>query len=29
MLRAKGYRVRRLEDGLPEWNAASLPIEAC
>lgn len=27
MLRAKGFRVRRLEDGLPEWKAASLPIE--
>ena len=26
LLRAKGYRVRRLEDGLPEWKAASLPI---
>lgn len=26
MLRAKGYRVRRLEDGLPEWRAASLPV---
>lgn len=27
-LRARGYRVRRLEDGYPEWKAASLPIEA-
>lgn len=27
MLRAKGYRVRRLQDGLPEWKAASLPVE--
>lgn len=26
MLRAKGYRARRLEDGLPEWKAASLPV---
>lgn len=26
MLRAKGYRVRRLEDGLPEWKAANLPV---
>lgn len=26
MLRAKGFRVRRLEDGLPEWKAASLPV---
>lgn len=27
-LRAKGYRVRRLEDGFPEWKAAGLEIEA-
>jgi rhodanese-related sulfurtransferase/DNA-binding HxlR family transcriptional regulator len=27
-LRARGYRVRRLEDGYPEWKAAGLPIEA-
>lgn len=27
-LRAKGYRVRRLEDGFPEWKAAGLKIEA-
>lgn len=27
LLRAKGFRVRRLEDGLPEWKAASLPVE--
>jgi rhodanese-related sulfurtransferase len=26
-LRARGYRVRRLEDGYPEWKAAGLPIE--
>lgn len=26
-LRACGYRVRRLEDGYPEWKAAGLPIE--
>jgi ArsR family transcriptional regulator len=26
-LRARGYRARRLEDGLPEWRAAGLPIE--
>ena len=26
-LRAKGYRVRRLEDGFPEWKAAGLPVE--
>lgn len=28
ILSAKGYRVRRLEDGLPEWKAASLPVAA-
>ena len=27
-LRARGYLVRRLEDGYPEWKAAGLPIEA-
>jgi ArsR family transcriptional regulator len=27
-LRARGFRVRRLEDGLPEWRAAGLPVEA-
>lgn len=27
-LRAKGYQVRRLEDGFPEWVAAGLEIEA-
>ena len=26
-LRAKGYRVRRLEDGFPEWKAAGLAVE--
>lgn len=26
MLRAKGFQVRRLEDGLPEWKAANLPV---
>lgn len=26
-LRARGYLVRRLEDGYPEWKAAGLPIE--
>jgi rhodanese-related sulfurtransferase/DNA-binding transcriptional ArsR family regulator len=26
LLRAKGYRVRRLEDGLPEWKAAGLEV---
>jgi rhodanese-related sulfurtransferase/DNA-binding transcriptional ArsR family regulator len=29
LLRAKGFRVRRLEDGLPEWRAANLPTEGC
>lgn len=28
VLRARGYAVRRLEDGYPEWKAAGLPIEA-
>lgn len=28
-LRAKGFKVRRLEDGLPEWRAAGLPVEGC
>ena len=27
-LRAHGYRVRRLEDGYPEWKAAGLPVES-
>lgn len=27
-LRSKGYRIRRLEDGFPEWKAAGLNIEA-
>ena len=27
-LRARGYLVRRLEDGYPEWKAAGLPVEA-
>jgi ArsR family transcriptional regulator len=26
-LRARGFKVRRLEDGLPEWRAAGLPLE--
>ncbi len=25
-LRAGGFRVRRLEDGYPEWKAAGLPV---
>jgi ArsR family transcriptional regulator len=27
VLRARGFKVRRLEDGLPEWRAAGLPLE--
>lgn len=27
-LRRQGFRVRRLEDGYPEWKAAGLPVEA-
>lgn len=27
-LRAAGYKARRLEDGLPHWRAAGLPIES-
>jgi rhodanese-related sulfurtransferase/DNA-binding transcriptional ArsR family regulator len=27
-LRAKGYRARRLADGLPEWRLAGLPVTA-
>jgi rhodanese-related sulfurtransferase/DNA-binding transcriptional ArsR family regulator len=27
-LRAKGYRARRLADGLPEWRLAGLPVVA-
>lgn len=26
-LRKKGWRARRLENGLPEWRAAGLPVE--
>lgn len=26
LLRTRGFRARRLEDGLPEWRAAGLPI---
>ncbi len=26
-LRALGFKARRLEDGLPEWRAAGLPVE--
>lgn len=27
LLRERGYRVRRLEDGFPEWKVAGLPVE--
>ncbi|TPL35306.1 metalloregulator ArsR/SmtB family transcription factor [Mesorhizobium sp. B2-4-6] len=27
-LRSLGYSARRLEDGMPEWRAAGLPVEA-
>lgn len=27
-LRKLGFKVRRLEDGFPEWKAAGLPVEA-
>jgi ArsR family transcriptional regulator len=26
-LRANGFRVRRLEDGFPEWRVAGFPVE--
>jgi ArsR family transcriptional regulator len=26
-LRRRGFKVRRLEDGFPEWRAAGLPVE--
>lgn len=28
-LRARGFKARRLEDGLPEWKASGLPLEIC
>ncbi len=28
LLRERGFTVRRLEDGFPEWKAAGLPVEA-
>jgi rhodanese-related sulfurtransferase/DNA-binding transcriptional ArsR family regulator len=28
LLRARGFRVRRLAEGLPEWRAAGLPVES-
>jgi rhodanese-related sulfurtransferase len=27
LLRASGFKIRRLEDGLPEWRAVGLPVE--
>lgn len=27
LLRKRGFKARRLEDGLPEWKAAGLPVE--
>lgn len=27
VLRAHGFKARRLEDGLPEWRAAGLPVD--
>ena len=27
LLREKGYKARRLEDGFPEWKAAGMPVE--
>jgi len=26
-LRTRGFKVRRLEEGYPEWKAAGLPVE--
>lgn len=26
LLRARGFKVRRLEEGLPEWRAAGMPV---
>jgi len=28
LLRQRGYRARRLEDGFPEWKTAGLPVES-
>src|SRR6266404_505622 len=28
LLRRRGYQVRRLEDGFPEWKVAGLPVES-
>ncbi len=27
LLRARGFKVRRLEEGLPEWRAAGMPVK--
>ena len=27
-LRARGFRARRLVDGMPEWKAAGLPVQS-
>jgi rhodanese-related sulfurtransferase/DNA-binding transcriptional ArsR family regulator len=27
LLRARGFKARRLEEGLPEWRAAGLPVD--
>ncbi len=27
MLRDRGYKARRMEDGFPEWKAAGMPVE--
>jgi rhodanese-related sulfurtransferase/DNA-binding transcriptional ArsR family regulator len=27
VLRSRGYRARRLQEGLPDWRAAGLPVE--
>ncbi|MGJ0532824.1 ArsR/SmtB family transcription factor [Methylocystis sp.] len=29
VLRARGFKARRLEDGFPEWRSAKLPIAEC
>jgi len=28
LLRTKGFKARRLQDGFPEWKASGLPVEA-
>jgi ArsR family transcriptional regulator len=28
LLRKRGWKARRLEDGFPEWKAAGLPVES-